>query len=291
MQIFLNFPALIWLMALAVIPLLVHLFAKSRPPEHAFSDLSFLKKIMKKTNRYRKPKDRMVLILRTLAAAALLFAFLHPLLVSKDPNDIVGADDNVIFIIDQSASMSAQEGSTTRFSEACNEASILMDEMNPDQSNIIWMKSTPEAVFPAPGPNLGYLKEKLLQAEPTMQSGAVAQSISLALDQLNKVKGNREIIVISDFQKQAWQDVKLFIPESIKLTKLAIGDSNLPNVAIDNLTVVPASPVSGQTVVISARVQNYSETSKSTTVYLNAGGGRQSRTVEIPPRSFLFVRP
>jgi len=116
-----------------------------------------------------------------------------------------------------------------------------------------------------------------------MQSGAVAQSISLALDQLNKVKGNREIIVISDFQKQAWQDVKLFIPESIKLTKLAIGDSNLPNVAIDNLTVVPASPVSGQTVVISARVQNYSETSKSTTVYLNAGGGRQSRTVEIPP--------
>jgi len=125
MQIFLNFPALIWLMALAVIPLLVHLFAKSRPPEHAFSDLSFLKKIMKKTNRYRKPKDRMVLIL-------------------KDPNDIVGADDNVIFIIDQSASMSAQEGSTTRFSEACNEASILMDEMNPDQSNIIWMKSTRE---------------------------------------------------------------------------------------------------------------------------------------------------
>ena len=163
MNIFLNHSTWIWLIAFAVVPLLVHLLSRSRPPEYQFSDLTFMKNIIKKTSRYRKPKDRVVLILRTLAALALLLAFLHPLLVSNDPNDVVGADDNVIYVIDQSASMSAMQGSTTRFTEACNKASAIMAKTRPDNANIVWIRSVPTAEFPAPGPNISYLSERLQQ--------------------------------------------------------------------------------------------------------------------------------
>lgn len=268
-------------MALVVIPLLVHLLSRSRPAEYQFSDLTFLKNIVKKSNRYRKPKDRLVLILRTLAVLVLLFAFLHPLLVSKDPSVVIGAEDNVIYVIDQSASMSAVEGTSTRFTEACNKVSAIMARTKPDNANIVWIKSVPSAEFPAPGPNIDYLAERLQQAEASSENGAIASAIKLAIDQLNKVKGNREIIVISDFQKQAWENAELFVPESIKFTKVAVGDRRLPNVAIDTLSATPISPVSGQNVSISARVKNYSDKAKTTTVYLNAGGGRQSKEIEL----------
>lgn len=268
-------------MALAVIPLLVHLLSRSRPAEYKFSDLTFLKNIIKKSARYRKPKDRLVLILRTLAAIALLFAFLHPLLVSTDPSVVVGAEDNVIYVIDQSASMSAVEGTASRFTEACNKASAIMAKTKPDNANIVWIKSVPSAEFPAPGPNTGYLAERLQQAQPSSENGAIASALKLAIDQLNKVQGNREIIVISDFQKQAWEDAELFVPESIKFTKVAVGNTRLPNIAIEMLSSFPVSPVSGQNVSISARIKNYSDKAKTTTVYLNAGGGRQSKDIEL----------
>ncbi len=282
MSLLYNNPALFWLMALAAIPILVHLFARSRPPKHRFSDITFLKRIIKKTSRVRKPQDRLVLLLRTLAAAALLAIFVQPFLVSEDPNRIAGADDNVIIIIDRSASMSAQQGSTSRFTEACNEASELLTKLKPDNANIIWINSTPNAVFPAPGPNLTFLKESLQTAEPTSDVGAISASIKLALEQLKNVNGNREIIIISDFQKQAWENAELDVPEAIKFTKLAVGDTDLANIAISSIATTPSSPVTGQDVAISCQIKNFSNKPKSTTIYLNAGGGRQSKDIEIP---------
>lgn len=268
-------------MALAVIPLLVHLLSRSRPTVYQFSDLTFLKNIIKKTSRYRNPKDRVVLILRTLAALALLFAFLHPFIVSKDPNVIVGAEDHVIYVIDQSASMAAAEGSTTRFTEACNKVSTILNQTKPDNANIVWIRSMPSAEFPATGPNIDYLAERLEKAEVSKENGAISSAMNLAIEQLNKVKGNREIIVVSDFQKQAWENAELIVPESIKFTKIAVGERRLPNLAIDSLSAYPTSPVSGQSVSLSARIKNYSDKEMTTTVYLNAGGGRQSKQIEI----------
>ncbi|MGJ8657429.1 MAG: vWA domain-containing protein [Akkermansiaceae bacterium] len=282
MNLFLNNPALIWLLALAIIPFLVHLLAKSRPPEHKFSDITFLKNIIKKSSRYRKPKDRLVLILRTLAAAALIFAFLQPLLVSKAAHSLANTDKTTIFIIDQSASMAASESSTTRFSTACNEAAAIISKTNPDAANIIWINATPDGIFPAPGPNLDFLIQKLQQTEHTPEQGAITPAIKLAIDQLKNVTGNREIILISDFQKLPWQNAEIFIPESIKFTKIPVGKTNLPNIAIESLTTFPPSPVSSQNVAITARIKNHSDSDKSTTIYLNAGGGRQSKQIEIP---------
>ena len=80
MQFLLSNPAWLWLLSLAAVPLIVHLFARSNPPKFRFSSTVFLQRIMKKTARLRKPQDWLLLLLRTLAAIALLVVFLGPLL-------------------------------------------------------------------------------------------------------------------------------------------------------------------------------------------------------------------
>ena len=83
MQFLLTNTAWIWLLSLAAVPLAVHLFARSNPPKYSFSSTVFLQRIMKKTARLRKPQDWLLLLLRTLAALALLFVFLQPLLTGE----------------------------------------------------------------------------------------------------------------------------------------------------------------------------------------------------------------
>ena len=61
-------------MAAAAVPLLVHLFARSRPREREFSSLIFLRRAVKRHVRLRRPKDWLLLAVRTLAAACLAAA-------------------------------------------------------------------------------------------------------------------------------------------------------------------------------------------------------------------------
>lgn len=265
-----------------MIPALVHFFARSRPPAYAFSDIAFLQTVLKKTSRLKKPQDWLSLLLRTLAIAALLFAFLHPLLISKSGSGQTSDEKTIIFIIDQSASMAAQDGGSSRFSKACDEANKLIDTLEPDKANIIWMKARAEAAFPSPGPNLTYLKEQLQQAETKSENATISTSIKLAINQLESVNGEKEIILISDFQQSAWKDASIALPDSITLTKLKVGDRILPNLAITSLTSMPLSPVIGQTCTLTGRVQNFSDQAKRTTVYLNVAGSRQSKELDIP---------
>ena len=66
-----------WLLApLVLVPLLAHLFSRSRPRRREFPSLKLLREAMRKVTRVRKPRDRWLLLVRTLAMLALIGAFL-----------------------------------------------------------------------------------------------------------------------------------------------------------------------------------------------------------------------
>ena len=77
MSILFQYPALLGLLALAALPLLVHLLSRARPPVYRFSNTEFLRRVLRTTARFRRPRDRVLLALRTLALAA--FAAALPL--------------------------------------------------------------------------------------------------------------------------------------------------------------------------------------------------------------------
>ena len=280
MQLLLANPAWLWLLSLGVVPLLVHLFARSNPPKYAFSSTEFLRKILKKTARMRKPQDWLLLLLRTLAVLALLFVFLQPLLTSD--REISVGKKTTIYLIDRSASMTCKDGASSRFANACAKAVELMKSAKGDAANVVWIDADPDAVFPQPGQNLDYLTDILKRSDAHQELGATSSALSLALSQLNQVEGSRELVVISDFQSSAWKDFQLQVPKGVEVVKVKVGEADTENLAVGEIFATPADPVVGQGVVMVCRVQNFSSEPRRTTLYLESGGGRQSRDIEIP---------
>ena len=70
-------------LALVLVPLLLHLFARSKPPQYRFSSLEFILRIIRQTVRIKRPQDWLLLLIRTLLFAAIILLFLQPLFFSK----------------------------------------------------------------------------------------------------------------------------------------------------------------------------------------------------------------
>ncbi|MEO0416335.1 MAG: VWA domain-containing protein, partial [Verrucomicrobiota bacterium] len=289
---FLN-PQLLWLLLLGVVPLLLHLFARSKPPKYQFSSVEFLRRIMKQSMRMKKPQDLLLLILRTLAVLALVGMIIRPLLFSQAKLSGLFQKKNLVIIVDASASMGYVEGGQTRFSKACSEASELLAGLsNRDSANVIWMKSEPESVFPDElGTNFGFLKDRLRREVVTYQRGAPAASLTLAVNMLGEAEGTREICIVSDFQRSVWDDFSPEVPEGVSLIYVNVGDSQAENLAITNITTAPVRPVVGDELAVFVEVANYSSNQKNSTLFCEAGEVRRSQNIDLPAgetTSFVF---
>ena len=62
MKLLFQSPILLGLLALALLPFVVHLLSRARPQERIFSHIRFLKMVMRQTARIKKPRDRWLLI-------------------------------------------------------------------------------------------------------------------------------------------------------------------------------------------------------------------------------------
>ena len=281
MLLLFQHPALLGLLALAALPFLVHLLSRARPPVYRFSNLEFLRRVLRTTTRLRRPKDWLLLALRTLALTALAAAFAGPFLISKSAS-LPGEKSTVLLLIDRSASMAAREGAGTRFDAACAQAARFLDESKPNHANLIWVDAEPDAAFPAPGPNLSFLTELLKQTKPLPESGALSAAFDLALRQLATVQGHRELIVISDFQATAWRDFVPKLPADVVLRTQRVATTAPANLAVSRLIPQPAEPVAGQEVTLLTRVQNFSAVPVATELTLDADGARQSQPLNLP---------
>ncbi len=283
MSLFLQHPALLGLLALAGVPLLVHLLSRAKPPQYRFSNIEFLRRVLRLTSRFKRPKDWLLLALRTAALLALAGAFLGPLLLSEDA-PLPGEKRTVLLLIDRSASMAAKEGAASRFEAACAAAGRILAETKPDLANIVWIDAAPDAVFPDPAPNGDFLAEELSRAAARPEPGALEAAFDLALRQLRDAPGRRELVLLSDFQASAWKDFTPVVPQGVTLRTVQVAKSEVPNLAVSSLVPVPSAPVAGQQMLVQCRVGNHSDEARRVSLTLDAGGSRQTQALEIPAR-------
>ncbi|MCU0794627.1 MAG: VWA domain-containing protein [Akkermansiaceae bacterium] len=281
MSFFLQHPTLLGLLALAVLPPLVHLLSRAKPPVYEFSNIEFLRKVLRLTTRLRRPKDWLLLALRTLAIAALAAAFLGPLLLS-DSAPLPGAKRSIVCVIDRSGSMSANEGAASRFDAACAEASRTLDSAKPELANVVWIDASPDAAFPEPGPNRDFLTDELSRARAHAEPDAIDAAFELAARQLAKAEGRKEIHVFSDFQASSWKDAAPHIASDVHLQMVPVATAAPDNVAVTSLIPLPASPVAGRPLLVQVRVTNHSPEPRRISLTLDAGGSRQSQSLDLP---------
>jgi len=283
MNFLIQNPALYGLLGLAVLPLVVHLVSRVKPPTHPFSNVEFLRKVVALRTRFKAPKDWLLLILRCLAVLALMAAFLLPV-IQSDETILPGEQRNVIIVIDRSASMAAREGATTRFEAAIAKANELLTELNADLANIVWIDSFPESALPEPAPNITLLRDRLVKQTPSYEVGAIERAIEIGCSQLQKTAGRRELHIISDFQQSAWEKLALQIPEGIHVNFEAVTQSAPDNLSVDSIIATPNQPIAGQEMMVQCRITNHSTQDRRSELTLDAGGSRQSQTLSIPAK-------
>jgi hypothetical protein len=275
--------AVLWPLAVLVgLPLALHLFARARPRVFDFSSVAFIQRALRFTRRVRKPREWLLLALRTAAAAAAVLVFLQPVLFSHRGGGPSGRR-NVVVILDASASMGWSDGGQTRFAVACAEASeILAGLSSRDAADVVLAGAVPRAVFPEVGGNIAYLQEEVRRARLTSEVCEPEAAIRLAARLLDGVEGRREICVVSDFQRANWRGLKPRLPPGIGLTCVSVARGEAPNAALTRVEVDPPRPLPGEEATVLCEVANFSGAPQRRTVVLAADAARVSRDAVVP---------
>ena len=202
---FLN-PLFLFGLLAAAIPVVIHLFTRRRPKEIRFPSLEFLSEVNQSEIRRLKLKQWLLLILRTLAIAALALAMARPALRGT-VGFAGGAATSVTVLVDRSGSMGAIAGGGTRgvtlLDEARRVVEDLLGSLGPqDEILLVPYDRTPQPVTPRPSSDLGRVRA----AAQGITAGAATTdheaALALAARALRESRAlNRELFWISDFQR------------------------------------------------------------------------------------------
>ena len=199
--------------------------------------------------RWERLRQWLLLVLRTLAIAALVFALARPV----ESTQISGADGqgHVAFVVDTSASMDLVLDGESLFERAVSSVEDKIQRLYPGQlGTLVWAGRDAKAALPVPTDDRGQLREALGRGEVEAGGSSLAAAISLAQRQFEGAELPLRVVVLSDFSRGG--DVfDLDLQESGPVTVIEWFDvaerdewKALNNVALSGLEIerVPGNP-------------------------------------------------
>jgi len=201
---FLNL-SFLWGLAAAAIPVIIHLFTRRRPKEIPFPSLEFLSEVNQSEIRRLKLKQWLLLLLRTLAIAALALAMARPALKGS-AGGRGSASTTVVVLVDRSGSMSAASpasagGGTLVAAARRVVESVLATLGAADECLLVPYDQAPAPATPKPSSDVGRLRAATQALEPEARPTDHRRALEFATTALRESHAlNRELYWISDFQ-------------------------------------------------------------------------------------------
>ncbi len=197
---FLN-PLFLFGLGAAAVPILIHLFTRRRPREVKFPSLEFLAEVNQSEIRRLKLKQWLLLLLRTLAIAALALGMARPAL--RGTAGAGRAASTVVALVDVSGSMGAIGASGRPLvAEARRVVEDLLSTLGPgDELWLVPYDRAPHAVSEKPLSDLPRLRtaaQALTAGAHVTDHRAALEAAARALREARAL--NRELFWISDFQ-------------------------------------------------------------------------------------------
>jgi hypothetical protein len=243
---FLN-PTVLFALAAASIPLLIHLFNRRKVKTVNFSTIQFLKKLEKKQIRNLKIRQLLLLILRMLIIIFIVLAFARPtrqvsskgLLANRSPIDAFIILDNSLSLNEVQMSGSLVQKLKAGFNEletvfhAGDRISIVQSTI--PQKELIIDENFQSNIWERVGQKIqpNYLKSDLIAA---IRKGVEKLSRSPFF--------NREIYILSDFQKSALNPIEVRVSiknidtDNIRVISIPFKHTNLDNISVEKVEVV-----------------------------------------------------
>lgn len=272
----------------ASIPLIIHLIHRRRAPKVFFSALRFLFVSSRRTARRRRLHNLLILLLRMAMLAVIALACAGPFLKSGAFG--AGADGGAVAIVlDNSLSMSAREGATTRYEAAAEAAQMILGDLGDrDLCVVLLAVSGPEDEPAHLTNNIEDLRHRIATSEPTAAAADLVRTIAQAGRLLRDVGFvRREVYVLTDMQAGSWEGA---ITEAageepaLPVVVLDCSQTEVRNVALGGVAVAARSMVVGAPLTVQALVRNGSPRNEQEVVELFVGEEKRgSRSVILAP--------
>ncbi len=212
-------PYILWGLPLIFLPVLIHLFNRLRHRSVPWAAMMFLRSATRKSTRYARLRQFLILLFRVLAVLGLVLAISRPLAGGWAGWMFASTPDVILVLLDRSASMETRQTENSKRADALKLIAQSAAKLE-GTSRLVLMDSASR--LPQEIPNAAVLPEISLAA-PTDTAADMPAMMQSALDWLQKSKpGSAELWIVSDLQASNWH------PESDHWPALASGIRNLP---------------------------------------------------------------
>jgi len=244
-------PLFLWALPALAIPVVLHLLNRERPQALRFPSVRYLLHSQLPQEGRRSPTDLLLLMLRLLLLAAIIFALAEPRW--QEETAVAGGDlsETTIFLVDASASMSRGD----HWEQENEKLDLALDGLSRDTPAglVIFAADVVETEEPTMSRNA--LRQAMESSAPQPTAGKADLALQMAYDLLPAEGG--KVVIISDFQSTTWQTaVWPRVVPNASLDFRPVDAFRGGNVAILDARVFPA-PEGGSRVL--ARLRNFGD--------------------------------
>lgn len=234
---FLNPLVLLGLVA-AGIPVLIHLLQLKKLRRVDFSSVRFLKEIQHASARRVKLRDYLLLILRTLAIAALVLAFSRPAV-----KGFLGSNSKTssVIIVDNSPSTTARNEYGEIASQIRKVSANLLENLHSgDDAGVILTSAAGDTGDLVSSLDPKTLSSRITRSEPSNVSRSYAAAIYEALGKLGSSGYvNREIYLIGDMQKSEFTNAAASnVPYDTRIFFVKTEESPNDNLSVSRVKLI-----------------------------------------------------
>ncbi len=226
-----TYPAFLFALSAIAIPIIIHLFNFRKFKTIYFSNVKFLKSVQQETQSKSKLKHLLVLLARILAIVFLVFAFAQPYIPNNNKSQVVGSSVISVFI-DNSFSMDAVNTNGTLLDDAKKRANEIIAAYKPsDRFQIITndFEGKHQRLI-----NREEFIERLDEIRISPVSRKFSEISSRVADIMNSSDSkNKQLYVVSDFQKSNFDIDAYKVDTSINIHLIPIQANENSNVYID----------------------------------------------------------
>jgi hypothetical protein len=261
-------PAFLIGLAGLALPVLIHFLRRKKLQVIPWAAHRFLIASIKRNKQRLQFEDLLLLLLRCLLLALIVFAFARPLFNSDhkpgaDAPDTAAAQ--TVLLVDHSASMGWSDGVRTRLEEIRELAETELAALPGGASvAVIAYSDRVMPVIARPTRDFALVRRELARLHPVSRGSDLAPALRAALDLLDTLpRGPRNIIILGDRQKLAWNSREALDTQAKRAEAAGItikfhappGDAPV-NLAVTRLDADTADAVSGQPVRFFVEVLN-----------------------------------
>ncbi len=293
------FPSFLFALFTLSIPIIIHLFHFRRFKKVYFSNTSFLSFIKNEKKTKNKLKHLIILILRLLAIASLVFAFSQPFIPVKNMNSTTG-QKSVSIYIDNSPSMNNKSSENSMLNEAKNTAKEIIKgyENNCKFQILTNQLSVKEQRF--------YSQEKIIDFIKGIKSTSLTKNINTIINRQDELlnssnSSNKISYLISDFQKSSSNFKKTNKDSTIHRFLIPVSAVKYNNLFIDSAWFDEAVLQYNQSVTLKVKIKNNTEKAiENSTITLKLNGkqkgianfsipANQNKLIPTEPQGLYFL--